>query len=210
MNSDLPGDFVFSCHNQLLLDSKCEWRFLESFVRQLNAEAGTDYERLVCPDVADSTRPQPEVLLRDGITAEEMVIERKSIVWPSDYIAEHKQWHARAEEALAVSGAQVYEETISEETEPEDILRARNEALAGFSAELHRTLAGAASKFGCYASARRVVVLQFVGRGTWVLSSDIEGMFRSVALPDEIDQVWAAYHQWTGADDYEVAWYRFV
>lgn len=72
--------------------SKCEWFELRDFIRHYNELCGTTYEREKCLDVADSTRPQPEVLVQ-CVGARSMVIERKSVVWPPAHVKDHNKEH---------------------------------------------------------------------------------------------------------------------
>jgi hypothetical protein len=70
---------------------KCEWRGggLDKFVSHYNRENGTNYVRTECLDIertGGETKPKPEVLVTDNARSAQMVIERKSVVWPSDYI----------------------------------------------------------------------------------------------------------------------------
>lgn len=70
-------------------NGKCEWANLREFVRHFNATHGSTYNLSKCLDVSDSSRSQPEVLLEaEGKVA--MVIERKVIVWPPDYLKYHR------------------------------------------------------------------------------------------------------------------------
>jgi hypothetical protein len=84
---------------------KCEWGFiLRDFVRKYNSKFGTCYDLQKCLDVSDSSRPQPEVIL----TAEgsgSLLIERKQIVLPSDYLKHHNRVHEFFDE-----GSYVYSE----------------------------------------------------------------------------------------------------
>ncbi len=45
----------------------------------------------------DRTEQQPEVLMTDGRTGKQMVIERKSVVWPPTYVLQHQNGHEFAE-----------------------------------------------------------------------------------------------------------------
>jgi len=70
---------------------KCEWRGggLEKFVSHYNRENGTNYVRTECLDIVRTggqTKPKPEVLVTDATRSTQMVIERKSVVWPPNYI----------------------------------------------------------------------------------------------------------------------------
>lgn len=77
-------------------NGKCEWANLREFVRHFNETHGSTYSLSRCLDVSDSSRSQPEVLLEaEGEVA--MVIERKVIVWPPDYLKYHRweDWFMR-------------------------------------------------------------------------------------------------------------------
>lgn len=71
--------------------SKCEWVHLIPFVEHYNSTYNTDFRLKQCLDVAGHTK-QPEVLLESS-SGEQMVIERKSIVWPADYFKYHRSEH---------------------------------------------------------------------------------------------------------------------
>jgi hypothetical protein len=70
---------------------KCEWREggLDKFVSHYNRENGTNYAHTECLDIARTggrTEPKPEVLVTDAKKSKQMVVERKSVVWPPSYI----------------------------------------------------------------------------------------------------------------------------
>jgi hypothetical protein len=74
---------------------KCEWLGggLDKFVRHYNQQCGTAFSLTKCLDIVNIsgiTPKAPEVLLTDSGTGKSMVIERKSVVWPDDYIHRHK------------------------------------------------------------------------------------------------------------------------
>ena len=77
---------------------KCEWSDLRSFVDQYNATNGTSYTRKACLDVEIRDRKAPELLLESPGEIP-IVIERKSIVWPSDYMASHRNEHQLFQES---------------------------------------------------------------------------------------------------------------
>jgi hypothetical protein len=77
---------------------KCEWRggALDAFVQHYNEISGTKYELTKCLDVvriSGVTPKEPEVLLTDMSTSTQMVIERKSVVWPKSYLYQHDLGH---------------------------------------------------------------------------------------------------------------------
>ena len=80
---------IFSCH---IPEGPCEWQHLRGFVSHFNATHGKSYSRSACLDVANRKGKEPEVLLEaPGETP--IVIERKFIAWPSDYLANHGNEH---------------------------------------------------------------------------------------------------------------------
>ena len=88
---------------------KCEWfqGGLAEFIRHYNNECGTSYILKKCLDVeriGDATPKMPEVLLTDRTDGRQMVIERKSVVWPTDYIRRHENEHAFAEAIWQTAG----------------------------------------------------------------------------------------------------------
>jgi hypothetical protein len=77
---------------------KCEWREggLDKFVSHYNRESGTNYAHTECLDIVRTggqTEPKPEVLVTDASRSREMVVERKSVVWPPSYILRHQNEH---------------------------------------------------------------------------------------------------------------------
>lgn len=81
---------------------KCEWfeGRLHEFVSYYNRERGTAYWLTECLDiqaVGAATPKQPEVLVTDKLDGTRMVIERKSVAWPSDYIRNEETFHLFAD-----------------------------------------------------------------------------------------------------------------
>jgi hypothetical protein len=81
---------------------KCEWLGggLDAFVTRYNEQRGTQYALTRCLDIvkiSGTTPKEPEVLLTDSSDGKQMVIERKSIVWPPNYIHRHRLGHDFAE-----------------------------------------------------------------------------------------------------------------
>ncbi len=73
---------------------KCEWRGggLDKFVSHYNRENGTSYVHTECLDIVRTggqTKPKAEVLVTDATRSTLMVVERKSVVWPPNYILRH-------------------------------------------------------------------------------------------------------------------------
>lgn len=71
----------------------CEKRFVQPFVDYLNAVEGTAFRHTACLDVEIRDTPQPEALYTDEVNQRQMVIERKSLVWPLDYASRHRNDH---------------------------------------------------------------------------------------------------------------------
>lgn len=79
---------------------RCERVYVEPFVHFLNSERGTNYRFQACLDVQDRVSPQPEVLYLDDQQPDglkNLVVERKSIVWPKDYAKHHSSFHMVAD-----------------------------------------------------------------------------------------------------------------
>ena len=87
---------IFSC---LTPGGSCEWFHIRDFVNTFNAIHRTSYVRSQCLDVygEDNQQPaqtpkRPEVLLEcEGEVP--IVIERKTVVWPSDFQRNHSKEH---------------------------------------------------------------------------------------------------------------------
>ena len=85
---------IFSC---LTPGGSCEWFHIRDFVNTFNAIHRTSYVRSQCLDVygEDNQQPaqtpkRPEVLLEcEGEVP--IVIERKAVVWPSDFQRNHSK-----------------------------------------------------------------------------------------------------------------------
>jgi hypothetical protein len=71
----------------------CEKAYIDPFVAYLNEFMGTKYLFRNCLDANDSSTPQPETLYEDCTRGRQLVIERKSISWPSDYPYRHSNDH---------------------------------------------------------------------------------------------------------------------
>lgn len=80
---------------------RCEERLLAPFLRRYNKRKGTAYEFSHRLDVGSHT-PQPEAFYIDRISGAELVIERKNLVWPSDFAKVHDSLHMVA----AIAGAE--------------------------------------------------------------------------------------------------------
>lgn len=71
----------------------CERQRTDPFVKHLNELEGKHFAHETCLDRVYRNSPQPEALYIDTDTAEQLVIERKTLVWPHDYPARHKNDH---------------------------------------------------------------------------------------------------------------------
>ena len=83
---------------------KCEWRNIRLFIEFINRRFGTNYGLEKCLDVVDRKNPQPEVQVMDRISGRRMVVERKNLVWPSDYVKYHRGEHVFMDEFIARAG----------------------------------------------------------------------------------------------------------
>jgi hypothetical protein len=73
---------------------------LDDFIAHYNQEHATAYTLSDCLDVkrtGDRTEQQPEVLVTDSRIGKQMVIERKSVVWPPTYVLQHQNGHEFAD-----------------------------------------------------------------------------------------------------------------
>ncbi len=73
-----------SCH--------CEETILAPFVTAYNRHAGTRFSFKERLDVGGNT-PEPEALYVDEFSGNRLVIERKNVVWPRDYVKVHHSLH---------------------------------------------------------------------------------------------------------------------
>jgi hypothetical protein len=74
----------------------CERPFTDAFVDHLNRLECSRYKDRACLDVDDRVTAQPEALYVDDQTSHSLVIERKSLPWPIDFVHKHKNDHAAA------------------------------------------------------------------------------------------------------------------
>ncbi len=106
---------VFSCFPP---QTDCEWANLRAFVIRFNHDHGTEYVRTACLD-KDTTKKQPEVLLQAS-GERDVVIECKSVVWPTDYFRDHDNEHRIGDRLFKSLGDMFrdasYQLTISEES----------------------------------------------------------------------------------------------
>ncbi len=80
---------IFSCFPA---SKKCEWRDLIGFVNHYNNISQKAYRRSKCLDVELRNQKEPELLL-EAPGEVPIVIERKSVVWPSEYLSDHANEH---------------------------------------------------------------------------------------------------------------------
>ena len=262
--------------------NKCEWSDLRAFVVQYNDTYGTSYTRKACLDIEIRDRRAPELLLESPGEIP-MVIERKSVVWPCDYLATHRIEHQlfhQAPPALADDfGDGAYELSVRadwlrvmpksaagtlteqivrqilsnraaakmrggvrgstpvpwsfrplrsdemDDFEPAKTIRVSidepwsfeepfgdsegdEDPKAGFTHQFEIALESAARKFEEYLDNLKVLLVQFHGDGSLILDEEIVQIINAVQLPETVDQVWLAQHDWIGAHEYKVAWSR--
>src|SRR4051812_31367588 len=71
----------------------CERSATEAFIGHLNRSSGGHYVYQACLDVLDRSSAQPETLYKELASNSQLVVERKSISWPSDYAHRHSNDH---------------------------------------------------------------------------------------------------------------------
>ena len=71
----------------------CERQRTDSFVSYLNELENSHFSHDRCLDRIFRNSPQPEALYIETGFAKSLVIERKSVVWPTDYVVLHKNDH---------------------------------------------------------------------------------------------------------------------
>ena len=87
---------MFSCTPA----SGCERRHLNSLVVRLNGLWRKSYEVSACLDMDSRNEPEPELLL-EAPGEPPIVIERKSVAWPREFLRDHNNEHAIADDLLA-------------------------------------------------------------------------------------------------------------
>lgn len=75
----------------------CERHRTDPFVAHLNAIEGSRFIHQACLDRLHRNSPQPEALYSDSNCDRDLVIERKTVAWPVDYAARHRNDHFIAE-----------------------------------------------------------------------------------------------------------------
>lgn len=91
-----PIIMMFSCTPA----DRCERRHLSSLVVRLNGLWGKSYEVSACLDMDSRNEPEPELLL-EAPAEPPIVIERKTITWPKEYLRDHNNEHAIANALFA-------------------------------------------------------------------------------------------------------------
>jgi hypothetical protein len=81
-------------------------------------------------------------------------------------------------------------------------------ACLGFSQAFLKAAQNAAKKFCDYAAARKLFLVQFYGDAQVISDEDLLGVIKSANLPEEIDEVWYAVHDWVSHYDYTITWER--
>ncbi len=86
-------------------------------------------------------------------------------------------------------------------------LPSRARVLEGYAGEFYRLMTDIDEKFSRYDNCRRLIAVQFFGDPLMPIDeADIVQMIVTGELPNTVDEVWLAYHDWANADEYEVAW----
>ncbi len=75
----------------------CERQRTDPFVDHLNRLEGRAYRHELCLDKVHRNSPQPEALCVEQSSGDRLVIERKTISWPPDFIVRHANDHLVAE-----------------------------------------------------------------------------------------------------------------
>ena len=82
-------------------------------------------------------------------------------------------------------------------------------AMSGYEDALQKAGNAAAEKFTDYADNLKLFLVQFHGRGDFVLGDDTEfEIIKCTHLPSLIDQVWFARHDWVDERYFEITWER--
>jgi hypothetical protein len=112
----------------------CERQRTDPFVHHLNALEGTHFSHETCLDRVYRNSPQPEALYIDTDTGAQLVIERKTLVWPHDYPARHKNDHHVAD--LLLKGLQDLTSNAPYAIELEVGLEGRRDDLTAFARQI--------------------------------------------------------------------------
>ena len=92
---------------------------------------------------------------------------------------------------------------------PLETLTSGETAKSGYAEELGSLTQVVAKKFTRYANHLKILLVQFYGESSDLLSDeDIKGIVLSAQMPEMIDQVWVAREEWVGEYEYDIAWDR--
>ena len=130
---------IFSC---LVPGGECEWFHLRDFVNAFNAKHGTAYTRSKCLDSYGpgnkqpaQARKRPEVLLEaDGEAP--IVIERKAVVWPSDFQRDHSKEHDLPNRVTNVLGEEFNDFTYQLDFHADDLRGKKKGQVNGFGDQI--------------------------------------------------------------------------
>jgi hypothetical protein len=92
--------------------------------------------------------------------------------------------------------------------DPQSLLRQVEEAYAETKRVLERRVAEAWPKFLPYRDQFKVVVLEFYGNRSLLDEDDARRMVVEIELPELIDEVWVAKHDWVSERDCEIGYER--
>lgn len=95
----------------------CERHHTDAFIIILNEIDNREYRHVACLDQIYRNTPQPEALYKDQRTREDLVVERKTVFWPEDYILRHKNDH-HLMELIASSTSDIFTDATYELTLP--------------------------------------------------------------------------------------------
>lgn len=85
----------------------CEHIVTNALVQDRNHLKGANFEHRSCPDKIERNRPEPDALYVDVATGQVMVVEHKSLVWPPEYAARHRNDHMLMDKVLSLFGSEV-------------------------------------------------------------------------------------------------------
>ncbi len=105
---------------------KCEWANLRKFAEHFNNTFSTEYKLAKCLDVSDSSKPQPEVLLESS-GDKCMVIERKAIVFPPNYLKHHHSEHEFGNHFVAKANSAFQDDLYMLEINTNDVHRSKKD-----------------------------------------------------------------------------------
>jgi hypothetical protein len=78
----------------------CECSRLVELIAAINSRDGREFRHEFCLDRLERNTPQPEASFVDAADGTTMVVERKSLVWPPDAMARHRQDHRLASQLI--------------------------------------------------------------------------------------------------------------